>query len=128
MALNFVARRRYGATAARGIPDPKVGGSNPSSVMLIFSLRKKKKFRRLPASVLLNSGLPAGCKFVSRRYGATAARGIPDPKVGGSNPSSVKLIFCCCCILARLRSVFCGVAIIHRCVIFFVSKKAVLLL
>ena len=28
--------RSYGAMAARWIPDPKVGGSNPSSFILVF--------------------------------------------------------------------------------------------
>ena len=39
----------YGAMAARWIPDPKVGGSNPSSFILLFFLLKKKcKQKELP--------------------------------------------------------------------------------
>ena len=41
--------RSYGAMAARWIPDPKVGGSNPSSFIFFFpycvSLKQKKKKR-----------------------------------------------------------------------------------
>ena len=42
--VRLVARRRYGATVARGIPDPKVGGSNPSSVKHLFCLRSLAQF------------------------------------------------------------------------------------
>ena len=43
-----VLNRSYGAMAARWIPDPKVGGSNPSSFIFFFSPKKKqtKKFRK----------------------------------------------------------------------------------
>ena len=37
--------RSYGAMAARWIPDPKVGGSNPSSFILFFFVQRKKKLQ-----------------------------------------------------------------------------------
>ena len=35
-----ILNRSYGAMAARWIPDPKVGGSNPSSFIRLFFLKK----------------------------------------------------------------------------------------
>ena len=47
---SFIIFRGHGATAARRIPDPKVGGSNPSGLMFfsffsIFCSLEKKSFK-----------------------------------------------------------------------------------
>ena len=130
--------RTHGATAARRIPDPKVGGSNPSGfipfcLFFFFFPRARASFlffvsdlpetlppelrwqsgRLLTDRSLVRSQVVATRQFLPffpqefgpvcaegwrgtmtpRTHGATAARRIPDPKVGGSNPSGL-IIFC----------------------------------
>ena len=56
--------------------------------LLIWGLRV-----RVPPGVVFAHGRVYTARAVCRRYGATVAREIPDLKVGGSNPSSVKMVF-----------------------------------
>ena len=70
--------------AERSAVNRQVLGSIPSGGVCLF-------FARVRLGAVQTNVLPG--PNTARAHGATAARRIPDPKVGGSNPSELIIFF-----------------------------------
>ena len=77
----------HSSAVEHGIADPGVTGSIPVAPLSRLAQLVERKTLNL---VVVGSSPTVGA---SGAHGATAARRIPDPKVGGSNPSGLTFLF-----------------------------------
>ena len=78
----------HSSAVERRIADPEVAGSIPVAP---FPSRLAQLVERKTLNLVVVGSSPTVGRLGA--HGATAARRIPDPKVGGSNPSGL-IIFC----------------------------------
>ena len=77
----------HSSAVERRIADPEVAGSIPVAPFSRLAQLVERKTLNL---VVVGSSPTVGA---SGAHGAMAARRIPDPKVGGSNPSGLMVFF-----------------------------------
>ena len=81
----------HSSAVERRIADPEVAGSIPAAP---WRSRLAQLVERKTLNLVVVGSSPT--VGVPRAHGAMAARRIPDPKVGGSNPSGLILLLVPC--------------------------------